>query len=118
MKPVMIRLKESLAAWGSSDFKQVLKYEIQRLDAKLLPLQDGLSQTSYVSEDKIDAVILKVTEAENVILAETSIFYSGINAGSCCSDDPTAVGDQSEHCDMKFRIDKKTAETKVSIIDG
>ncbi|MFV1993335.1 MAG: hypothetical protein ACC635_05465 [Acidiferrobacterales bacterium] len=113
----MIKLKKSLAAWGSSDFRQVLKDELQHLDMKSLPLQDGLSQTSYVSTDKIDAVILKVTEAKNVIIAETGIFYSGINAGSCCSDDPTPVDDQPEHCDMEFKINKKTAETKVSIIN-
>ena len=96
---------------------QVLKDEIQHLDMKSLPLQDGLSQTSYVSADKIDAVILKVTEAEATIIAETGIFYSGIIAGSCCSDDPTPVADLPEYCDMEFKIDKKTAETKASIIN-
>lgn len=54
----MIKLTKALAAWGTPDFKQVLKDEISNIDITLLPLQQGLSQTSYVSDGDIDAVIL------------------------------------------------------------
>lgn len=84
----------------------------------LLPLQAGLSQTSYVQSGNIDAVVLNVTESENHLRVRASIFYAGVVAGSCCADDPTPVGEQTEQCEMEFKINKITAQTKVSIIDS
>lgn len=112
----VIKLTKSLAAFGNSDFKKILKAEIQQLDKNLLPLQEGLSQTSYVGDSGIEAVILNVSETKEAISVKTSIFYSGIIAGSCCSDDPTPVDEQPEQCDMLFVINKNNAETTVTLI--
>lgn len=114
----VIQLHKSLTAFGSQDFKKILKEEIQQLDTSLLPLQEGLSQTSYVSEGAIEAVILNTLETEESIRVKASIFYSGINAGSCCADDPTPVDEQTENCVMQFDINKQTAETKVTVMDN
>lgn len=114
----MFKLTKVLAAKSGADFKKMFKEEIQQLDTSLLPLQDGLSQTSYVGDTGINVVILNISETENNIQVKASIFYSGIIAGSCCADDPTPVDTQTEHCDMQFYIDKQTAETKVVIINN
>jgi len=114
----MIKLKKSLAAWRSPIFEKEFKNEMRSINTDLLPLQAGLSQTSYVQSGKIDAVVLNVTESENHLRVRASIFYSGVIAGSCCSDDPTPVADQPEHCEMEFVINKITAETKISIIES
>ena len=112
----MIKLLNALEAWGTPDFENALKGEIQQIDTRLLPLQEGLSQSSHVSEGDISVVILSVTEASNVIRAKTGIIYAGIIAGSCCADDPTPMSEQTEYCEVQFDINKMTAETTVTIL--
>ena len=50
MPRTMTRLPKSLGAWGTPGFGDILKQEIEQLDAGLLPLQQGLSLSSYVTE--------------------------------------------------------------------
>ena len=112
----MIKLLKALNAWKTPDFESVLKEEIQKTDLALLPLQQGLSQSSYVSGSDISAVILKVSETPDLIRAKTGIFYAGIIAGSCCSDDPTPVCEETEYCEVQFDIDKKTGEATATLL--
>jgi hypothetical protein len=42
----MIRLTNSMAAWGTPEFAAVLKQELQALGGDGLPLQQGLSASS------------------------------------------------------------------------
>lgn len=112
----MIKLPNAIKSWGTPDFNGVLKNEIQNIDAGLLPLQDGLAQTSYVCNTDISVLILGVTETANLIRAKTGIFYAGIIAGSCCADDPTPVCEQTEYCEVQFDLDKTTAETMVTLL--
>lgn len=112
----MIKLTNALKAWKTPDFERILKDEIQNIDVALLPLQEGLSLSSYVSGSDISTVILNVTETPDVIRAKTGIFYAGINAGSCCADDPTPVCEQTEYCEVQFDIDKKSAETTATLL--
>ena len=112
----MIKLADALAAWNTPEFENVLKEAIQKISLEQLPLQQGLAQTSYVSDSGISAVILSVTETANTIRVKTGIFYAGVIAGSCCADDPTPVCEQTEHCELQFDIDKQTAETVVTLL--
>lgn len=106
----------ALKAWGTPEFETVLKDDIQNIDAELLPLQDGLSQTSYVVDGDISVMILNVTETEHEIHAKTGVFYAGVIAGSCCADDPTPVCEQTEYCEMQFDINKVSAESTVTVL--
>lgn len=112
----MARLTKSLDAWGTSNFKSVMKAEIEHLNALFLPLQAGLSQGSYVSDGQFSAMILDVSEDAGIIFAGASIFYTSIIAGCNCADDPTSVDELSEYCEVRFEINKKTAETKISLV--
>jgi hypothetical protein len=112
----VIKLLNALEAWGTPDFENALKEEIHKIDTELLPLQEGLSQSSHVSEGDISVVILNVTETSNFIRAKTGIIYAGIIAGSCCADDPTPMSEQTEYCEVQFDINKMTAETTVTIL--
>ena len=112
----MIKLTNSLSAWNSPDFEDVLKNEIEKIDARQLPLQQGLSQSSYVSDDKFSITILNVSDNENGIHVKAGVFYAGIIAGSCCSDDPTPVCTETEYCDLLFVINKTSAETAVTLL--
>ena len=112
----MIKLIRSLEAWGTPDFEIVLQQEMQEIEPELLPLQQGLSQSSYVSDTEISVLILNITETASDILAKAGIIYAGIIAGSCCADDPTPVSEQTEYCEVRFDIDKLTAETTVTLL--
>ena len=109
----MIKLVDTLKAWGTSDFERVLKEEIQNMDPGMLPLQEGLSQSSHVSDTKISAVVLNATETPDSIRIKTGIFYAGIIAGSCCADDPTPISENTEYCEVLFEVNKTTAETVI-----
>ena len=112
----MIKLTKALKAWKTPDFENVLKAEMQKINPELLPLQQALSQSSYVTGGDISVVILKVTETADIIRAKTGIFYAGIIAGSCCADDPTPICEETEYCEVQFDIDKKTGEATASLL--
>jgi hypothetical protein len=116
-KNPMIKLIRAVEAWQTPDFESTLKNEIQNIDAGLLPLQQGLSHTSYVCDAAISVVILNITETSNSIRAKTGVFYAGVIAGSCCADDPTPVNEQTEYCELQFDINKTTAEATVTILN-
>jgi hypothetical protein len=111
----MLRLAKALEAWATPEFEGVLKKEIEQLDADLLPLQQGLSATSYVTVTRREAMIIGVSDDEGFIHVKAGIFYTGIIAGCSCADDPTPVEDQNEYCVVQLAINKKTAETAVTL---
>lgn len=102
----MLRFQKALRAWGTSDFEAELKREIEQLGCAQLPLQQGLSATSYAVDAPIAAMIISVADAGARIHAKAGIFFSGIVAGCSCADDPTSVEQEPEYCVMLFEIDK------------
>lgn len=112
----MIRLTKTLSAWGTPVFKDILKEEIEQIDAGQLPLQQGLSTGSYAIDSKFNAMIIGVSEEAGFIRAKAGIFYSGIIAGCSCADDPTPVNEESEYCVVQLDINKLTAETTVTLL--
>jgi len=112
----MIRLTKSLNAWGTPDFEGILKAEIEQLGAEQLPLQQGLSTSSYALDDKLNVRIISVSEGANFIRAKVGIFYTGIIAGCNCADDPTPVEEQNEYCEVQLDINKMTSETTVALV--
>ena len=112
----MLKLTSSLKAWNTNDFNNVLKKEICSLDANTLPLQQGLSNSNYANADNLSTTILKVENDDNNLYVKAGLFYTGIIAGCNCADDPTPVNENNEYCEVLFCINKKTAETTVSLI--
>jgi hypothetical protein len=103
-------------AWGTSTFKEQFKQEVQQLPADQLPLQQGLSLSSYVSAEPFRVMVISEAEDETTIQVKVGIFYSGIIAGCSCSDDPSPTDVQPEYCDLQFSIDKTTTETMVELL--
>jgi len=112
----MFNFQKALAARHSPDFNSVLKAEIENLSAASLPLQQGMSQSSYVSGDDFSVMINRVVEDEELIRVITGVFYRGVIAGCNCSDDPTPVDTQAEYCELEFLIDKATGEAQVRLM--
>lgn len=111
-----MRLKASLQAWGTPAFRDTLKAEISALGQADLPLQQGLSHTSSVSDTPPQAVILSATDEGNCLQVKAGLFYAGIIGGCSCADDPTPVDEQTEYCEVLLEIDKGSGETKVTLL--
>ena len=105
----MIRLVKSRDAWGSPAFSEILKAEIGQLDPGLLPLQQGLSASSYAVEDSIGMMVIGCSEKGGIIGIKAGIFYAGTIAGCNCADDPTPVDAQNEYCEVRIEIDREPA---------
>jgi hypothetical protein len=116
ISPSMIRFPKALSAWLAADFNAVLKEEIECLDADLLPLQQGLSRASYVRAGPLNALLISVTEDSAGLCVKAGIFYSGIMAGCSCADDPAATDEINEYCELRFDINRSTAEATVMLL--
>ncbi len=113
----MIRLPQSLNAWGTPGFNDVLKREIEQLDAAALPLQQGLARSSHVTGRPFQAMIIGVHEEAGLIRVKAGIFYTGIIAGCSCADDPTPIDELNEYCVVQIDIDRTTADATVTLLE-
>jgi hypothetical protein len=112
----MVRLDNTLQAWGSSQFETVFKAEIAGLEKQFLPLQAGLAHSNRVSASPFQAVVLASSETPDCLTVKTAIFYTGVNSGSCCADDPTPVCEENEYCELQFDIDKRSAVASITLL--
>jgi hypothetical protein len=113
----MIRLPNALRARGTPEFSDILRQEIERLDAGQLPLQQGLSSSSYVTDRPFQARIISTREEDGYLRVKAGIFYTGIIAGCSCADDPTPIDELNEYCVVQLDIDTSTAETAVTLLN-
>ncbi len=113
----MFYLNQSLQAWNSDDFNNVIKKELCSINSDLLPLQQGLRQSSYAIGKNLSVSVLNADSDDNYILVKAGLFYTGIISGCNCADDPTPIDEINEYCEVLLRINIKTAETTVTLID-
>ena len=111
-----MRLIESLNAWGTPEFDDVLKRELAQADAEALPLQQGLASGSYALGERRSAMVIASADQGSVIRAKVGIFYNAVIAGCSCADDPTPVDELNEYCVLQLDIDKRTAEAVVTLL--
>ena len=112
----MIRFVKACNAWGTPDFADILKAEIEQLDVQQLPLQQGLASSSYVTDGQRKVMIIRAEEKDGFIGVKAGIFYLGIVAGCSCADDPTPIDEVTEYCELQFEINKETAEASVMLL--
>ena len=113
----MFYLTQSLQAWNTETFNDILKKELCSINSNLLPLQQGLKQSSYAIGENLSATVLSVESDKNYIRVKAGLFYTGIISGCNCADDPTPVDEINEYCEVLLHINKGTAKTTVTLID-
>ena len=96
----MFYLTQSLQAWNTDTFNDILKKELCSINSDLLPLQQGLRQSSYAIGENLSATVLSVESDENYISVKAGLFYTGIISGCNCADDPTPVDEINEYCNV------------------
>ena len=112
----MFKLNLSLLAWDTDAFNTTFIEEVCALDEGTLPLQQGLSYSSYANSDSLTATVLNKNSDDGFLFIKSGLFYTGVIAGCNCADDPTPVDENNEYCEVLFTIDKKTAVCSVSLI--
>ena len=113
----MIKLTESVKAWKTPSFKEIFVNEVSQLDGRLLPLQQAVSRGSYANVENFKVMLLNINEKEESFSVKVGIFFNSLVAGCTCSDDPTPEGEISEYCELRFDINKRTAETSISLYE-
>ncbi len=113
----MFYLPLSLKAYKTPTFASVLKKELRALNADLLPLQQGLQNSSYAISDKLAVTVLAITEDAYSIKIKAGLLYNGIIAGCSCADDPTPLDETNEYCDVLLTINKSTAASNAALIN-
>ncbi len=112
----MPHLNNALGAWGRDNFIAALGADIEQLPHHELPLQQGLSHSSHVSDEPFQVVILRVNENGDQIQAVARVFYSGVIAGCSCADDPTPPDTLTESCLLEVRLDKRDASVSFTLL--
>ena len=115
---IMLSLGKTLAAWQTSDFEDVFKREVEQLGVEDLPLQQGLSQGSYASDEHLKVIVIRVSDRQGKIQVKAGIIYTGILPGCACSDDAAPDNEYTEYCEVLFTIDLQTADSTVSLLAG
>lgn len=113
----MLRLTKPLKHWGQPDFERVLQNSLEQLNGEKLPLQAALSGASHATYGKRQVMILGVSADTETIRVRAGIFYSGVVAGCNCADDPTPVDEMPEYCEVAVDINRRTAETEITLIN-
>ncbi|MEN8204852.1 MAG: hypothetical protein ABFS24_02455 [Pseudomonadota bacterium] len=111
----MLFLEKTLAAWQTPDFEDAFKREVEQLGVEELPLQQGLSQGSYASDEHIKVIVISVSDGQGKIHVKAGIFYTGILPGCACTDDAAPDNEYTEYCEVLFIIDLQTAKSTVSL---
>lgn len=111
-----LRLEKSLAAWGTPEFRDVLKAEIEALGVSQLPLVHAMTGGSVPLEGSIETMILDVSEINDSIHIKAGIFFKSIIAGCACANDPTPENENNEYCELMLEINRASSEALVDLI--
>lgn len=114
----VLKLPALLDAWNTDAFRSVLKAELEALGEDNLPLQQGLSQSSRVSDSGYKVMPISEQDEGDTIKARVGVMYQGIIAGCSCADDPTPVDEINEYCELLVTIDRESATTIFTLIQG
>ena len=112
----MLSFEKTLGAWQTPDFEDAFRREVEQLGVDALPLQQGLSQGSYASDEHLKVIVIRVSDKQGKIHVKAGIFYTGILPGCACSDDVAPDNEYTEYCEVLFKIDLQTGESTVSLL--
>lgn len=112
----MTTLPNSLAAWGTADFRPVLKAELAALDADRLGLQAALTASSHALDHGHEAVLLAATENADSLAVKVGIFYRGVIAGCNCADDPSPPDELTEYCELAITIARPDGRAHIQLL--
>ncbi len=112
----MMRLEQTVQAWGTPQFEAVLKQELAR-HADELPLQQGLAASSSVADTPPAVLLHGVDGSGGTIRVKAGILYQGLTGGCACAGDPAPDSEIDEYCEVRIEIDKASAAATVTLVE-
>ena len=113
----MITLRNVLNKWGSEEFDNLLRADIDQMSVDQLPLQQALTSSSYALDSNIKSIVINKSDNSDAVRIKAGVYYTGIIAGCNCADDPSPADEIPEYCVVRIDIDKKTAEAKIVLLN-
>jgi len=107
----------TLAARATPQFETEFKREFVLVPVENLPLQAALAHSSQLLDGSIEPVVLSVEDTDDSLRIKTAIFYAGVDAGSCCADDPSPPCQLTEYCEVLVIISKATGLVEILPLD-
>ena len=114
--PFAIKLSKAVASADSSEAAAMLKRELEQVDGLNLPLQQGLTRSSYTDGENFGVTILSVQRDVKGLHAKAGILYQGIIAGFSCADDPTPQSTIDEYCEIELVV-AENGNTSVRLLN-
>lgn len=109
----MIRLPNTLSAWGTDAFAQMLKDELEAFKASALPLDAAATPGCHIGEAPVKVTVLGADADARSLRVRVGAFFTEIVASCGCGDDPY---EQSAYCELDVVIDRATAATMFSVV--
>ncbi|MFW6191272.1 MAG: hypothetical protein ACOC48_01575 [Thiohalospira sp.] len=113
----MVTLPETLAAWDRDDLEAVFTRELAAVDRDELPLQAGLTRTQRAMDDPVTATLLSREAGPDRLHLRAGLFYTGMDIGCSCADDPTPVEPEPEYCTVAVTIDRASGEARIELVE-
>jgi hypothetical protein len=104
----MLILQEVLRAWGTPQFESVLQRQLAQ-QAVELPLQQGMTQGSSITDGPITVMLLHTEESGTALHLRLGIVFQSVLGGCSCAGDPTPLSESTEYCELELDVDKATA---------
>ena len=113
-----MKLTRTVRLSGTPKFRDALKKEIERMGIDELPLRQALHGGNFLLDEKPVVMVNGVDELQDTIVARVGLFFAGIDAGSCCANDPSPVQPHHEYCVIQLEIERATGETCITLLDS
>ena len=110
----MTLLRNSLRAWNTDAFAEVLKAELLDLGAAVLPLHEAAAG-GCVDEAGVGITLLGMSESAAEIHVNVGVFFAEVLAGCSCGDEPSV---SSAYCELRVSMDKATGLARFALIQG
>ena len=111
----MLSLPESRDAWEGPDFEQVFVAEVQQLRREQLPLLAAMEHGNQVPEGEVKVMVLQRQRTGDRLSVTAGVFFSSVIGGCNCADDPSPIEENTEYCELVFRIDPASGATQVEL---
>jgi hypothetical protein len=115
---VAVNLSDLVRTWDADDFVDRFTAVVERMDPADLPLQGALRGGSRVGAEGFTVMVLGREADATSVSVRAGVFFTGVEAGSCCADDPSPPAACPEYCEVLFVIDRQSGTARVSLADG
>lgn len=109
----MAVMPRSLQAWGSENFQDTFKAEMEEFRQDVLPLRQTVGEGNTVYDGDLGVVVNGVDDDAEAIKVKAGVFFAEIV--SCCS---CGEGDPIEeaYCEMAVSINKESGEVHFEVL--